>query len=97
MRYRQTLGQTLWHAHSVLQHFISWTHAYRVHSSHSYCACLSKHLHRKFVFYKLILHIVVVAVKERKSNCNVNEKEVSILVAISKRRNSINCSGLTKT
>jgi hypothetical protein len=44
--------------------------------------------------------------KKRKSNCNVNEKEVikiiaeykevSILVAISKRRKS-NCSGLTKT
>jgi hypothetical protein len=42
------------------------------------------------------LNIVVLAVKERKLNCNVNEKEVSILVAIRKRRKS-NCSGLTKT
>jgi hypothetical protein len=33
-----------------------------------------------------IIYIVVVAVKERKSNCNVNEKEVSILVAVSQRR-----------
>jgi hypothetical protein len=54
-----------------------------------------------------MFYIVVVAVKERKSNCNLNEKEVSkivaeykrskyILVAISKRRKS-NYSGLTKT
>jgi hypothetical protein len=51
------------------------------------------------------LNIVVVAVKERKSNCSENKKEVikivaeykgvSILVAISKRRKS-NCSGLIK-
>jgi hypothetical protein len=41
-------------------------------------------------------YIVVVAVKERKSNCDLNEKEVSILVAINKTRKS-NCSGLTKT
>jgi hypothetical protein len=47
----------------------------------------------------------MVAVKKRKPNCNVNEKEVikivteykrSILVAISKRRKST-CSGFTKT
>jgi hypothetical protein len=41
-------------------------------------------------------YIVMVAVKERKSNFNVNEKEVSILVAINKRRKS-NCSGFAKT
>jgi hypothetical protein len=53
-------------------------------------------IYKKFLNKFLWRHIVVVAVKERKSNCNVNEKEVSILVAISKRRKS-NCSGLTKT
>jgi hypothetical protein len=32
-----------------------------------------------------MLYIVVVAVKERKSNCNVNEKEVNKIVAEYKR------------
>jgi hypothetical protein len=44
----------------------------------------------------VVLYIVVIAVKKRKSNCDVNEKEGIKIVAISKRRKS-NCSGFANT